>query len=150
MRNILLVARREYAEQIRGRAFRVTTVLLPAVFALIVGVGYLSSRVLGTNKHWAIATDNPVLANAVRDRLLEDKDAHSTVDVVSPASEETRAALLQKIQSKAIDGILSIQIPAGAAPTATYISQSSGDFITGGRLRSAVNHALVQQRLTAA
>ena len=41
MRNMLLIARREYMEQVRGRAFRMTTVGLPAVFALIVGVGYL-------------------------------------------------------------------------------------------------------------
>ena len=39
MRNMLLIARREYMEQVRGRAFRMTTVGLPAVFALIVGVG---------------------------------------------------------------------------------------------------------------
>jgi hypothetical protein len=30
MRNILLVAKREYLEQIRGRAFRMTTILVPA------------------------------------------------------------------------------------------------------------------------
>jgi ABC-type Na+ efflux pump permease subunit len=31
MRNILLIARREYMEQIRGRAFKISTVALPLV-----------------------------------------------------------------------------------------------------------------------
>ena len=48
MRNILLVAKREYLEQIRGRAFRLTTILVPAAFALIMGIGYLSSIGLGS------------------------------------------------------------------------------------------------------
>ncbi len=33
MRNLLLMARREYLEQIRGRAFRVSTILVPVLFA---------------------------------------------------------------------------------------------------------------------
>ena len=43
MRNLLLVARREYLEQIRGRAFRVSTILVPALFALIIFIAILSS-----------------------------------------------------------------------------------------------------------
>ena len=37
----------------------------------------------------------------------------------------------------------------GKAPTAVYESQSSGDFITQERLNSALNHAIMRQRLTA-
>jgi ABC-type multidrug transport system ATPase subunit len=33
MRNILLIAKREYLEQVRGRAFRLTTILVPLLFA---------------------------------------------------------------------------------------------------------------------
>ena len=31
MRNMLLIAKREYLEQIRGRAFRISTVMVPLV-----------------------------------------------------------------------------------------------------------------------
>ena len=42
MRNIWLVARREYLEQVRGRAFKMTTFGVPAIFAAVFGIGYLS------------------------------------------------------------------------------------------------------------
>jgi ABC-2 type transport system permease protein len=41
-----------------------------------------------------------------------------------------------------------VDTPQGQLPTATYTSQSSGDFITGGRIHDAVNHALLDAGLT--
>jgi ABC-2 type transport system permease protein len=41
-------------------------------------------------------------------------------------------------------------MPAGAAPSATYISQSSGDFMTAARLKDALNDGLVGEHLTGA
>ena len=98
MRNMLLIARREYLEQVRGRAFRMTTVGLPAVFALIVGVGYLSSLGLGANRHMAVAATDPALANEIRDQLVGDKEAKATVDVIAPATPEQRAALVKQVR----------------------------------------------------
>ena len=150
MRNVILVAKREYLEQIRGRAFRMTTILVPAAFAFIIAIGYFSSLGLGSNKHVAIAADSAVLADAIRDQMLSEKDAKATVDVVAPASEADRAALLKKVQNKSIDGYLSIETSPASAdvlPTATYYSPSSGDFTTNSRLRDAVNNAIVNERL---
>jgi ABC-2 type transport system permease protein len=148
MRNMLLIAKREYLEQVRGRAFRVTTMGLPAVFALIVGVGYLSSLGLGAGKHLAIAAADKALAADLRDRLLSDKQAKATVDVVAPATEQDRSALLAELKSRAIDGVMWIDSPSGAVPRATYYSQSSGDFITTARLKEALDNSLVDVHLT--
>jgi len=63
MRNTLLVAKREYLEQIRGRAFRLTTILLPLLFVGLIGVGYLSGRRSGIGKHLVIASTDAALAN---------------------------------------------------------------------------------------
>ena len=71
MRNVLLVAKREYLEQIRGRAFRLTTILVPAVFAILIGVGYLSSMGLGSHRHLVIASDDAALANEMRAQMLK-------------------------------------------------------------------------------
>ena len=150
MRNILLVAKREYLEQIRGRAFRLTTILVPAAFALIMGIGYLSSIGLGSHKHVAIAADDALLANDIRSQMLSEKEAKATVDVIAPATAQDRASLLKQVQSKAIDGFVSIQTPQDSAdglPTVTYTSQSAGDFTTSSRLKDAVNHAIVNERL---
>ena len=148
MRNVFLVAKREYLEQIRGRAFRLTTILVPAAFALVFCIGYLSSIGLGSHKHVAIAADDAVLANDIRDQMLSEKDAKATVDMVAPARDEDRARLLRQVQSKAIDGYLSITTPADGLPVATYTSQSSGDFMTTGRLKDDLNHAIVDEKLT--
>jgi ABC-2 type transport system permease protein len=148
MRNILLVARREYLEQVRGRAFKMTTFGVPAVFAAIVGVGYLSSLGLGSGKHLAVVSSDPALANEVRQQLVGDKEAKTTVDVIAPGTETDRNALVDKVKAKTVDGFLWVDTPAGSAPTATYTSPSSGDFVTTGRLKSAVNHALLDAKLT--
>lgn len=148
MRNMLLIARREYLEQVRGRAFKMTTLGVPLIFALIIGVGYLSSLGLGSGKHLAVASNDPLLANEIRGQLLGDKDAKARVDVVAPASLSDRDALIDQVKTKAIDGVLWVDTPQAGKPTATYTSPSSGDFITGGRLKSAVNHALLDARLT--
>ena len=94
MRNMLLIARREYLEQVRGRAFRMTTIGLPAVFALILGVGYLSSLGLGANRHMAVAASDPALANEIRDQLVGDKEAKATVDVIAPPTPRATCARL--------------------------------------------------------
>src|SRR5436305_7635892 len=148
MRNLLLVARREYLEQIRGRAFRVSTILVPLLFAIIIGIAYLSGRDSGVGKHVVIAAPSPGLADAVREEMVKDKNAKTTVDVVAPASAADRTALIQKVQSKAVDGLLWIETSGGAAK-ATYTSQSSGDIVISSRLASALNHALAIDRMTA-
>ena len=149
-RNMLLIARREYMEQIRGRAFRISTVGLPALFAMIVGIGYLSNLGVGSNKQLVIASSNAVLANEVRAQLLLEKESRPHVDVVSPYTPETRAALLKLIQNKTLDGVLWIDVEDGEVPQATYTSKSAGDFMTANRLEEAVNSGLVEAHLTGA
>lgn len=150
MRNMLLIARREYLEQIRGRAFRLSTIGLPAVFAVVLGVAYVSSLGLGAHQHLAIATDDAALGNDIRNRLMSENGGKAVVDVVAPASPEARAELIRQVQAKTIDGVLSIGMRAGELPTATYTSQSSGDFMTNERLRGALNDGLVDEHLIGA
>src|ERR1019366_7659531 len=147
MRNILLIAKREYLEQIRGRAFRMSTIAVPALFAIIIGIMYLSGRGAGGSKHIVVASSDLVLADGVRSRLLEDKEAMPNVELLAPAKTEDRAALIDRVKSKAIDGFLWIDIAPGKDPSAVYISQSAGDFITDGKLGSALNHAVVRERM---
>lgn len=150
MRNLMLVAKREYLEQIRGRAFRITTVLIPALFALIMAVMYFAGRGANSAKHVIIAANDATLAGQVRDQLLAHNDSKSTFDVVAPANASDRSDLVNKVRTKSIDGFLWIEAGSGQAPSAVYESQSAGDFITSGRLGSALNHAVIRQRLGSA
>ncbi len=145
MHNMLLIAKREYLEQIRGRAFRLSTIGLPALFAIIIGIGYVASLGLGARKHLVLASNDAMLADAIRTQLLIDKDGTPNVDVVAPATLDARAQLIHQLQTKAIDGVLSVDTSAGGVPKATYTSQSSGDFITGERLKKAINDGMVKR-----
>jgi ABC-2 type transport system permease protein len=150
MRNIWLVAKREYLEQVRGRAFRMTTFGVPAIFAVIFGVGYMSGLSLGAGKHLAVASNDPLLAQEIKGQLTERKEnqkSRTQVDVVSPATDSDRARLRREVQEGTIEGFLWVDTPQGQAPTATYTSQSSGDFITTSSMKEAVNHALLDARL---
>lgn len=147
MHNILLIAKREYMEQIRGRAFKISTVLVPLGIIALLGASYFSSNHAVDGKHVAIAADSLALANNVRGQLLDDKEAKFTVDVVAPATSQDRDALLRQVQNKSIDGVLSIDSSTTGAPVATYTVQSSSDYTTTSRLKYALNHGLLQERL---
>jgi ABC-2 type transport system permease protein len=96
-----------------------------------------------------IASSDALLAADMRTQLLTRKEAKFVVDVIAPATPEDRAALVQQVKAKAINGFLWIETAAGREPAATYVSTSSGDFITDARLGSALNRALVRERLAA-
>lgn len=149
MRNVILIAKREYLEQVRGRSFRLSTILLPLVFGGMIYAGSMTeSRSIGS-KHLAIVAASAELANDVRRSLVNDKDAQFSVDVVAPASAQDRETLLGRVQSKALDGLLTIETPSSGVTRATYTSQSSSDLMIKDKLQTALNQGLVNQRLIA-
>ena len=149
MRNISLIAKREYLEQIHGRAFLVSTVLVPLLMVVLLGWSSITNRNASAGKHIAIASDSAPLANAIQRQLLDDKNAKYTVDVVAPASQQDRASLKNKVHSKAIDGVLAIDISSAGDITASYTSLASGGFVNIGGMRSALNHSVANERLIA-
>jgi len=149
LRNMLLIARREYLEQIRGRAFRMSTIGLPALFAVILGVAWLASKGMGSHKHYVIASQDTALANAVRAQLRGSKEEKPAVDVIDPTAPGARDLVAQLAQTKSVDGVLIIHAHDGELPTASYYSNSSGDFITGAKLTEALDNGLVDENLTA-
>jgi ABC-2 type transport system permease protein len=149
MRNILLIARREYLEQIHGRAFMFSTVLVPLLIVALLGWSSMSDRKAVAGKHLAIAADNAEIANRVRYEMLSDKDARFDVELVAPATQQDVAALLKQVHEKSIDGLLSINTSSDGAVTATYTSLSSGGFANIGGLQNALNRGLIDERMIA-
>jgi ABC-2 type transport system permease protein len=150
MHNLLLIARREYLEQIRGRAFRVTTVLVPTLFVALIVVMVFAGRGANGSRHLVIASNDAALAIQLRHEFLAHDKSGSQVDVQAPVTAADRPALVDKVRTGAIDGFLWIDPAAGHATTALYESQSSGDLITTAKLNSALNHAILRRRLSAA
>jgi len=147
MRNILLIAKREYLEQLRGRAFKISTILMPLLIAALLGFSHYMDRKANTGKHIAIVGQDAALANAVRQQMLDDKDAQYTVDVTAPASAEERAELQNQVHLKKIDGVLSIDTSNPQEITASFISLSVADVSAYGGLQTALNRGIVNERL---
>jgi ABC-2 type transport system permease protein len=144
---MLLIAKREYMEQIRGRAFRMSTILLPLLIVALLGFSHYMERKANLGGRIAIVADDPTLANEVRQQLLDDKDAQYKVDVMAPASAEQRTELLAQVQSKQLDGVLTIDSSNPQKITATFVSLSVADVSAYGGLQSALNRGVVNERL---
>jgi ABC-2 type transport system permease protein len=152
MREALLIARREYLERIRSKAFRISTVLIPAFFALIFGAGALSGKLSGGGaRHIVVASNDPLLAESVRAELITAENAASSrlaVEVKAPLTESELAALNAAVESKQLDGYLWLNLmPATTRLVATYTSRGSADFVGRDRMRYAIGHALVREEL---
>ena len=147
MRNMLLVAKREYLEQIRGRAFRFSTVLVPALIIFLLGVTTFTGRKMGTGKHIVVAADNAALAADIRTNLLADQRAHYTVDVAAPLTDQDRTDLHARVLDKSIDGVLTVEDSASGAPKVTFASKSSSDLMDISELKAALNYGLLNLRL---
>jgi ABC-2 type transport system permease protein len=147
MRNILLVAQREYLEQVRKRAFLLSTVLVPLFMGLIVYASVWSGKSLNTSKHIVLASNDAALVQELNAQLLSEKSNKSTYELLTPARAEDRAALVARVNGKGLDGFLWIESEAGKPLSATYESASSGDIGSTERLGDALNRVLVRRRL---
>ena len=147
MREALLIARREYLERIRSKAFRISTVLIPAFFALIFGAGTLSGKLGGGGaRHIVVASSDPLLAESVRAEL--NPSSRLTVEVKAPLTESELAALNAEVESKQLDGYLWLNLKPGTTRLeATYTSRGSADFVGKDRMQDAIGHALVREEL---
>ena len=158
MREALLVARREYLERIRSKAFRISTVLIPLFFALIFGVGALSGKLSGGARHVLVVSNDSQLAESERAELIaadnaaaetrRDPSSRLTVDVKAPLTEGDLAALNAEVESKQIDGYLWLNLRPGTTRLeATYTSRGSADFVGRDRMQDSIGHALVREEL---
>src|SRR5215475_2134259 len=148
MRDILLIAKREYLEQVRGRAFKITTILIPVIFGVVIAISVLAGKYSGSGKHFIVAANNATLAEDVRAQLLSDKEAELQVDVLAPATDSDRQKLVTQVSQKQIDGFLWLTQDAQGQTTAVYAGRSSGDFSTASRLSDSLDKAILQQQLT--
>jgi len=149
MRNILLVAKREYLEQIRGRAFRISTIALPLLMAALLAFSSYMGHKANTGKHIAIVAEDAALANQVRQQMLEDKWAQYKVDVTAPATDAQRDELKRQVRAKTIDGVLAIDASDPQKITATITSLSVADASAYGSLQSALNRGVINERMIA-
>ncbi len=151
MHEVWLIARREYLERVRSRAFLMMTILFPLMIGLLIGGSFFASKLGSGVKKIAIASNNAALARAVAAEMQKgesDSAKMKVPEVVTSASEAQRAELNRRVQDKTLDAYLWLeQKPGNAAPEATFISRSAGDLFSLGGIESAVNRGLQREQL---
>ncbi|MCU1284244.1 MAG: hypothetical protein JWO13_594 [Acidobacteriales bacterium] len=173
LRNVWLIAKREYLERVRTKAFLIFTLLTPALaITWAVLPSLMLSKKTGGTQHLVVATANVELGSAIKARIEEppvDTDSESgtaqqskqakqvpgvndtkyRVDVDTNVSDEERKALQARIDSKQIDAFLWLDQKSLDNHSLTYTARSVADFIELNSLNSAVRDALTKQRLHA-
>ena len=151
MRNILLIARREYLERVRTKGFMIATILIPLLMGGGITASILIAKHSKSSSHIVIVSPDMALANDVHDQLNSDTEGEMQLNVISPPSANTRPGLKAELKSKDIDGYLWITpaAQAGTKPTIEYRQGSSADLATRNTVRDALDKVLTRDRLVA-
>jgi ABC-2 type transport system permease protein len=142
MHNIWLIAKREYLERIRTKAFIVATILIPTLMgALGFGSAYLGSRTKSSAQIAVLSSDR-TFAQDLKHELESGKDSQMTVSVLANEP-EIRAKLDSELKDTKshLSGYLQIIPPAssGTRPAFIYKPRSASDIATNDLLRSSIS-----------
>jgi ABC-2 type transport system permease protein len=151
MRNIFLIARREYLERVRTKGFMIATILIPLLMGGGIAASILIAKHSKSSSHIVIVSPDMALANDVQDQLNRDTEGEMLLNVVSPPSPNTLPGLKASLKSKDIDGYLWITPSAqkGAKPSIEYRQGSSADLATRNTVKDALDKVLTRDRLVA-
>jgi ABC-2 type transport system permease protein len=165
MREAWLIARREYLERVRSKAFRLSTIVIPLVFAAIFGIGAFSGNLTGVAKYIVVASNDPILAEGVGAELTANYSSRTGssktgrrekgrqtvqphVDVRAPIAESDLVMLNRQVEDKSIDGYLWLNVsPGQTQPKATYVSRGTMDLGGNDGMRNVIGRALAREAL---
>jgi len=148
MREVLLIARREYLERVRSRAFLMMTILFPLFIGLLIGGSVFAGKLSSGVRNIAIASNDAVLARAVAAEMQSESSKAKPPEVVAPASDAERAMLTRRVEEKTLDGYLWLEKEPGSnSPEVTFVSRSSGGLFSLGRMEGAVSHGIEREQL---
>ena len=166
MPNWFLVARREYLERIRTKAFIVMTILIPGIMGgSLVLPALIADRTSGTTKHIVIVASDRQTGEIISNELnrLQEQQTQQTkssraqqpvqrsnrqdaprfvIDIDTKATPEERAALTKQVTDKKIDGMLWATSDALAANKVPYVTRDLSSFVDNLQIQASVGRAL--------
>jgi ABC-2 type transport system permease protein len=160
MRNVFLIAKREYLERVRTRAFVIMTFFIPALmFAVTALPAMLIGRGGNETKRMVVVAADRDTAEMIRSRIEQEQDeaaskpadelggkrglpTHFTVEVSTNATQAERDALTQKVNQKQLDGFLWATPDAIASRKLDFVTSDTSSFIENGILGQTVSEAL--------
>jgi ABC-2 type transport system permease protein len=150
MHNVWLIAKREYLERIRTKAFLISTILIP----ILMGGGIIGSVIYSgktkSTSHITVVSVDQQLALDLKSELEHGKESQMTVDVISPGNASTRDTLDSMLADKQLDGYLWITPAAtpDGRPSCAYTPRSAADIGTKDAVTTALRSVLMRERLT--
>ena len=151
MKRVFAVARREYLERVRSKAFLVSTILGPTLLAGFMIAPILLTRQRGRPLHVAVLDASGRLGADVTQSLARRKVAGQPRFVVDPAPpgrvDQARAALQERMVQGEIDGYLFLGPDALERSAVEYYGTNVSNMMDLQLMDKAVEEALVSQRL---
>jgi ABC-2 type transport system permease protein len=148
MHSVWLIARREYLERVRTKAFVISTILIP----ILLGGGFAASviKVSQTKSvaHIAVVSADHQLALDLQDELSTGKHTKMTVDVMN-AGPSTRKTLDDELASGDLNAYLWItpaSTPEGR-PSFSFSPGSKQDIVTRDAMEEALRTVLIREQL---
>jgi ABC-2 type transport system permease protein len=138
MHNILLIAKREYLERVRSKAFLFMTLFIPALmFAVTVLPSMLAMRMSGGTKHLVVAANDRQTAELIREQLQKPSQESKNgldngnrpvgsrydVELETNVSDAQRTALAEKVKNKQLDGVIWATDEALAASKVPFVTR---------------------------
>lgn len=150
MRNVWLIARREYLERVRAKSFIVMTILIPLLMG---GMLFGASLINGRDKavpRIAVVTQDSRFGLEMQTELSSRRKERMSVDVISPPGTDTRDLLNTELKEKELDGYLWVMPgPGGTSQMSlVWVPASRSEVDTRGTLGDAVRAVLTKERLT--
>jgi ABC-2 type transport system permease protein len=166
MHKLWIIARREYLERIRTKAFIITTILIPALMSgslfvpvLLVSGGGGSIKhlvVVASDRHMGDVISQQI--NALKEEenernaaLLNQREipkremphaARFQIDIDTNTSPEERQALAEKVKNKKINGVIWATADALSAGKVAFITRDTSSLTDQMEMASAVSQAV--------
>ncbi|MGA1982415.1 MAG: ABC transporter permease [Acidobacteriaceae bacterium] len=170
LRNVLLIARREYRERVRTRGFLITTVMIPLIMGgFIFGSVFLGSKAPSDIQIAVVSSDTQLAFDLQtelerRQQQLDESAAQTQEHPASPSLQKrrprilvdamdpgpgTRAELDGDLQTGDLDGYLWITpaAAAGGRPSFVFTPRSSGQASIKNTLADALGQVLIREQL---
>jgi ABC-2 type transport system permease protein len=155
MRNVWLIARREYLERVRTRGFVITTVLIPAIMCGFLFGSSILGGAAGVERHIAVVSADTQLALDLKDDLERQPtsaggQAGGRIETdVMEAGPDTRTIVEQELDAGDLDGYLWITPgpTRDAPPVAAFTPRAEAQQSLRTTVAAAMNRVLMRERL---
>lgn len=159
-KKIFAVARREYVERVRTKAFWIATLLIPFLFLGYIAVTIASTRKSGGERHLAVVDVRgdlyePLVADLAEREAIEKKNSKTFPHWILERRpirgdiESTKETLRQEVLKKKISGYLILDPAKLEKDQVEYYSTTVSEFIALNFLERSVNRVLLRDRIAA-